>query len=171
MHFFIAIHSPSQLACPRRELNSTAKYVRFLCEKPLRPCFVKVYDMFATEEKMYFLMDEYSPTNLGEVIQRAKSSDQDVCKWSRQLAEAYNFMHSFAIAHLNIRSENVIFDKNSNVKVIGLARAFLYFNLDQETLLKAAKVPKTPYNDHLPPECFDSSFNPQPAVTYYLITL
>ena len=134
-----------------------------MCEKPLHKSFVKVYDIFTTEDKLYLFMDEYSPTNMNSLIQRSKISDLDIHKWIQQLAEAFNFMHTFAIAHLNIRSQNIIFDKDFNVKVVGLSRAFFYFNLDQETIIKAAKVPKAPYNDHLPPECFENDFNPQPS--------
>jgi len=121
-----------------------------------------MYDVYCTDQKMYFFMDEYSPNNMSHAIAR-KLTDHEIQKWGGQLNSALLFMHTYAIAHLDIKSENVIFDKSSNIKLIGLSRAFLYFDLDQETIIKAPKVLSAPYNDHLPPECFEGSFSPQPT--------
>ncbi|OTF77549.1 kinase-like protein, partial [Euroglyphus maynei] len=60
-----------------------------------------------------------------------------------------------AIAHLNLRLDNVIFDQHRNIRLIGLSRSFCYFNLDQEKFVKAKRVAPTVVYDHLPPECFD----------------
>ena len=117
---------------------------------------------------MYTFMEPMELHTAFQKIANKKSpvSGEDIKKWCRQLAQAYAFMHSYAIAHLNIRTENVIFDHHGNAKVAGLSRAFLYFSLDQEVIIKAPMVEYQPYNSHYPPEAFDGPFHPQPADVY-----
>lgn len=150
----------------RKEYLSSTKCTRFLCENPRHPGFFKVYEIFSTSQKMYVFMEECDVRTLHMRVHSKKASPGDIDKWCRQLAQAYAYMHSYAIAHLNIRTENVIFDAHNNAKVAGLSRSFLYFSLDQEVIIKVPKVEDELYNSHYPPECFEGPFHSQPADVY-----
>lgn len=148
--------------------------MRFLMEKPLQPSFIKLYEIFMiTGQKMYIFMEPMENHRNAAQLMADKNKGtlvptSNVDKWCRQLSQAYAYMHSFAIAHLNIRTENVLFDDAANAKVAGMSRAFLYFSLDQEAFIKPPKVENEPYNSHLPPEAFEGPFNAQPADVYSL---
>ncbi|KAI2807855.1 serine/threonine protein kinase [Blomia tropicalis] len=154
----------------RRRLASetSARCMRFLCESTTylsHVNFPKLYEIFASEQKLYYIMDEYPSTNIHSMIYKEGGAQMlpHIHRWIHQLGDAFIHMHTYAIAHLNIRSENVIADNNQNIKVVGLSRTLLYFNLDQERIIKCPHLERAPYNDHLPPECFVDEFPVQPA--------
>lgn len=129
----------------------------------MNDCFIKIYDVFGTKEKIYTFMDELNPTNMHLLVYKNKTTPVEIHKWFRQICEALVFMHNTAIAHLNVKLENVIFSEQNDVRLIGLSRAFCYFNLDQEKFIKAPQLKFSTFNDHLPPEAFCDEFNPRYA--------
>ncbi|KAH7639530.1 LOW QUALITY PROTEIN: uncharacterized protein LOC124490860 [Dermatophagoides farinae] len=167
----------------RMNLDHSTKCQRFLCEKQRQSdsnYFVQLHEIFSTEQKIYVIQNEFDSMTLLNVVQqqqqqqhqpRRQSSqrsattiinydEEDVRKWLRQLCDAMNFMHSMAIAHLNLRLDNIIFDERRNIRLIGLSRTFCYFNLDQEKFIKASRVSPSIFYDHLPAECFEGEFDP-----------
>ena len=101
-----------------------------MCEKPTNRSFIKLYDVFISDKKMYIFMEEHVPTTLYSRLLITSSQNvtpDSIEKWAKQQADAYAYMHNLAIAHLNIRTENIIFDAQDNIKVAGLSRCFLYF--------------------------------------------
>lgn len=131
--------------------------------------FLAMYDIFSTDAKVYCFLEEYTPTNLGDLLLKSKVDGDSILKWTKQIAQALSFMHRYAIAHLNVRDENVIVGDQGNVKVVGLTQTFFYFNLDMEAMRKAPKMIKLPVvTDHLPDECFHADFAPRPADSYSL---
>jgi len=51
-------------------------------------------------------------------------SEDEAKRWVRQVAEAISYLHSIGVSHNNLRPENVIFDKQNVIKVVGLVINF-----------------------------------------------
>ena len=151
----------------RREYEKAAKAIRFLCgrEQVMHQSLVKVYDIFTTDHKRYTFMEEFPDYNLDRMFKYTKGfiQQENIMKWSKQMAELFTFLHKYAIAHMNIRADSFIFDNDKNIKVVGLSRLYPYFNLDQEKILRHPKILPVIYNAHLPPECFEDEFRPELA--------
>lgn len=144
-------------------MDMMAKCRRFLCESPPLPYFMKLYDIFATQQKIYFILEELNPLNMHAYVYQYQRNNEEYKKYYRQILEALKFMHKYAIGHLNIKLENVMFSSNNDIKLTGLGRAFCYFNLDQEKIIQAPKLVVNNYNEHCAPECFENSFDPLKA--------
>lgn len=144
-------------------MDATIKCIRFLCETPMHEGFVKTYEIFSTGVKLYTFLDEHDPTTLGEKIYKQKQSDSQIIAWCIQICEAINHMHNYAIAHLNLKPENIIFNDKNCVKVIGLHRCYCFFNLDQEKFLKAPKADRHATLEFLPSECFTGDYVTRPV--------
>lgn len=154
-------------------MDHSTKCYRYLCEKQRQAdhsYFVDLYEIFSTEQKIYIVTNEYSSKTMLDVIQpqrlRSRSmttkityNEDNLKRWLGQICDALNFMHTLAVAHLNLRLDNIIFDEHQNIRLVGLSHLFCYFNLDQEKFVKAPRVSPTNVYDHLPPECFDGDFD------------
>lgn len=126
--------------------------------------FVGMFDIFSTDTKIYCFLEEFNPNTLYDLLIKSKLDNDLILKWVRQMADAFAFMHRYAIAHLNIRPEHIIVSDPNNIKIVGLDQSYFYFNLDLEAMRKAPKMTKLPgINDHLPYECFIGDFQPRPA--------
>jgi len=106
---------------------------------------VSVHDFGKTDDGNYFLSMEFvDGENIQEILQRKGklSTAQSVIIIS-EVAKALKFAHSKSIIHSDVKPQNILLDKNGNVKVadLGLAKYFGKSSFDR----KQNTVMGTPY--------------------------
>jgi serine/threonine protein kinase len=83
-------------------------------------------------------------------------------------------LHSIGISHNNSQPENVIFDKENGIKVVGLEMNFIYWDSEMERVITKKKISvkdkkQLSQVNHMPPEAFQSdTFDPSIADVWSL---
>lgn len=98
------------------------------------PNIVNIYDV-GEEDSIYYIVMEYvEGQTLKEYIQQNSPVKVDVAlKIMQQLASAINHAHQNQIIHRDIKPQNILIDKNGNVKItdFGIAMALSYTAITQ----------------------------------------
>lgn len=154
----------------RSSIRECSKVARWLMSggelgEPRHPSFVKLYHFFLSDNKTYAFMQALSTTHLEDRAKQGAITTDQVRQTLAQLFEGVLFMHTRAIAHLNLRGESVLIDQHQQqAKLVGLCYAKIYFNPDTETFFK---LPKLDYKRvFLPLEVFADEFDPPSADLY-----
>ncbi|XP_054165941.1 DNA ligase 1-like [Oppia nitens] len=120
---------------------------------------VKVYDIFATDKKVYIFQEECLPQSVFEKFRKSETVDEnEVKKIVKDLAQCIKYLHSVGVAHCNISISHVIQDKQNQLKLVGLNKSCFYWDSDLEAIIPKKKLSKKDFekNNHLPPEVFKS---------------
>lgn len=89
------------------------------------PLLASVYDLFEYDEDKYFLMEYVTGVSLlSHITTHGMLSEDETRTIFVQLICAIDFLHKSNIVHRDIKCENVMIDKDKNIKLIdfGLAR-------------------------------------------------
>ena len=79
--------------------------------------------------KYFYLITEYLSNNslIKKIIKQKRFSEEETLKIFFQLIDALNYMHNtMNVCHRNISVENIFFDKNNRVKLIGFSYSTFY---------------------------------------------
>ncbi len=99
------------------------------------PHCVRVYEMFRLQNRIYISLEMCSKLS---IYTRIKTSDTttelDTKVWAKQIAEAINTLQLCGIAHRNIRTENGIFDKDTNIN------ATIFWDQENQRVIKKDRV-------------------------------
>nr|XP_027201117.1 uncharacterized protein LOC113795128 [Dermatophagoides pteronyssinus] len=158
----------------KHHVNQSTKIRSFLCRTtPEQPelqheAFVRVYDIFITDLKVYTFMEECDSQNLMQRARKGFISMDELRKQMFIILSALEYMHQRAFAHLKIRGESIIFDNNNNVKLAGFGNAATYFDSNTEKFLRLPPFDSKHrlLDNHFPPEVFEEPFDPQLADVY-----
>mmetsp|Transcript_12081 Transcript_12081/g.20369 ORF Transcript_12081/g.20369 Transcript_12081/m.20369 type:complete len:328 (+) Transcript_12081:208-1191(+) len=103
---------------------------------------IKLLDVIAPEnfegaQKYLFLVTEYMPFDLYELLQNTDKFDlmeQEVVQIVYNYLCALNYLHQTNIMHRDIKPSNILIDQNLNVRIcdFGLAREMVKFDEDSE---------------------------------------
>lgn len=126
----------------KEELTNSPNYVkRFLREAEIvynmdHPNIAKVKD-FGVENDVYFIVMEYiEGKTLSQILeQRGALSVEEAVKITIQILEALQYAYEKGVeAHRDIKPQNIMIDKNQNVKVMdfGIARVSFSHTMTQE---------------------------------------
>jgi serine/threonine protein kinase len=89
--------------------------------------FCKVFYIFVTNTKVCIFVNEYQSLSIETRLKSGDTiSEYEAKRWVRQVAEAMSYLHSFGVSHNNLRPENVIFDKENGIKIVGLDMTSIY---------------------------------------------
>jgi serine/threonine protein kinase len=115
--------------------------------------------------RIYIFVEMCSKLSIYTTIKtRDTITELDAKKWAKQIAEAINTLQLCDIAHRNIRTENIIFDKDINIKIVGFGFATIFWDQQNQRVMSkdrelpyiysllGSKVHSIPLFDHLPPE-------------------
>ncbi len=131
--------------CPQKYkqllLSESLKIERYVgsggedgCAKHTNYC--KVFDIFTTNTKVYIFVDECQSLSIETRLKNGDTISEDEAKrWVRQVAEAMSYLHSIGVSHKNLQPENVIFDKENGIKVVGLDMTSIYWDSDMEQVI------------------------------------
>ncbi|KAH7641514.1 phosphoenolpyruvate carboxylase kinase-like protein [Dermatophagoides farinae] len=158
----------------KQHIPESTKIRQFLCrtneqqQQLQHEAFVRVYDVFITDQKIYTFMDDCDSQNLMLRARKGFLSLDELRKHMRKILSCLEYMHQRAFAHLKIRGESIVFDNNNNVKLVGFGNAAAYFDSNTEKFLKLPQLESKHrlLDNHFPPEVFVDSFDPQLADVY-----
>ncbi|KAK6060295.1 kinase domain protein [Cooperia oncophora] len=83
------------------------------------PHIVKLYEIMRTESSIYIVTQYCSGGELFEIlIERGRTAEDEARRWFGQIASAVAYLHHKGIVHRDLKAENILLDKNSNIKII-----------------------------------------------------
>ncbi|OHS96950.1 CAMK family protein kinase [Tritrichomonas foetus] len=100
------------------EISSTIKH-KYVAE------IYSVINEVETRKKLYIVMEYVeNGTLLNYVNERTKLSEAEAKKFFIQLVDFINYIHSYNIVHRDLKCENIMLDRNNNIKIVdfGLSR-------------------------------------------------
>ncbi|RWS31435.1 testis-specific serine/threonine-protein kinase 3-like isoform X1 [Leptotrombidium deliense] len=97
----------------------------FTIRKIRHPSVVAVHDIFSVENKVFIFMDICDGGDILDYLKdHSAIPEAKAKKWFKQIAEGLRHIHLQGIAHRDLKSENVLIDKQGNAKItdFGFAR-------------------------------------------------
>jgi serine/threonine protein kinase len=92
------------------------------------PNIIKMYDFFTDINHGYIILEYIRGSDLFDYISLNHLEDTTISKYIyRQVLEGIAYCHSKGIVHRDIKLENVLMDRNMNIKIIDFGYAFNYF--------------------------------------------
>ena len=136
--------------------------------EPKHPGLIKVVDIFATDKKAYIFMEEVEPKSVIDAkFKKAETPDESEVKKSiKELAQALQYLHGIGVAHNNLRPSSVVYNKDNQLKLVGMDMCCFYWDSDMETVVPKKRIHKKEFDKspHLPPEAFkDETYDPSLA--------
>lgn len=162
----------------RANVRNSSKVARnLMCGnngEPRHPIFLKCYGFFLSDKKSYAFLEECSTISLEARARNNQINEAQVKDTLRQVLAGMEFMHTRAIAHLNIRADSVIYTiDGTSAKLVGLGYAQIYFNPDTEKFFNLPKIDRK--REFFPTEVYlDENFEPRAVDCYsfgYLLYL
>lgn len=101
------------------------------------PSIVKIYDFYEKDGKWYLVMELVTG---GELLDRVQDHpdgripEKQARIWFRQIVSAVQYCHEHLIVHRDLKLENVLIDKDDNVKITDFG--FANFIADHEAFMK-----------------------------------
>lgn len=88
------------------------------------PNIVHLYDVWETSSHVYLVL-EYTQGGelLDYICKQGPLSKREAVKYFRQIIDAVDYLHRFNIAHRDIKLENILLDKNRNIKITDFGTA------------------------------------------------
>lgn len=85
----------------------------------MHPNIVKVFDVIYTPEKIMIIMEYMSQGDLHSLLQSSLNfSFEELLRFSYQLLDALDYLHSRGISHRDIKPENILFNEDFCPKLI-----------------------------------------------------
>eukprot|EP00794_Sanderia_malayensis_P009124 gene9124-10097_t len=89
------------------------------------PNIIQLLAIFESEDKIFLIMELADGGDLLDHVNNQKyASEDEIRKHFLQLASAMSYSHQMGVVHRDLKLENIVMDKNSNVKItdFGFAR-------------------------------------------------
>lgn len=98
------------------------------------PYIVNVLEVFEENNTAYIVMEYISGCSLKYMLDtNGVLSENKVLKYTHQIGEALQFVHTKSILHLDIKPSNILIDKNDNARLIDFGVSKRYDIESQET--------------------------------------
>ncbi|KAL9253725.1 CBL-interacting protein kinase 18-like protein [Drosera capensis] len=99
------------------------------------PNIVQLYEVMATKNKIYFVMEYVKGGELFNKVAKGKLREDVARKYFQQLVSAVDFCHSRGVYHRDLKPENLLLDENGNLKVSDFGLSALAESKRQDGLL------------------------------------
>ncbi|GAB2229532.1 hypothetical protein Droror1_Dr00013778 [Drosera rotundifolia] len=99
------------------------------------PNIVQLYEVMATKNKIYFVMEYVKGGELFNKVAKGKLKEDVARKYFQQLVSAVDFCHSRGVYHRDLKPENLLLDENGNLKVSDFGLSALAESKRQDGLL------------------------------------
>ncbi|KAE8704781.1 CBL-interacting serine/threonine-protein kinase 7 [Hibiscus syriacus] len=106
------------------------------------PNILKIHEVMATKTKIYLVMEFASGGKLfTKVLRRGKLTETTSRRYFTQLVSAFHFCHQNGVAHRDVKPQNLLLDKNGNLKVSDFGLSALPEQLNHGLLHTACGTP------------------------------
>lgn len=78
---------------------------------------VRLHDFFSDDEFYYLVMDYCQGGELQEYLASYELEEEEAAKVFRQIAQAIDFIHSYNVAHLDLKPANILITEFPRIKV------------------------------------------------------
>ncbi|KAL6609791.1 hypothetical protein ACP70R_039760 [Stipagrostis hirtigluma subsp. patula] len=102
------------------------------------PNVVQLFEVMATKNKIYFVLEHAKGGELFNKIAKAKLSEEAARKYFHQLISAVEYCHSRGVYHRDLKPENLLLDENENLKVSDFGLSALAESKRHDGLLHTA---------------------------------
>ncbi|XP_071956905.1 hormonally up-regulated neu tumor-associated kinase-like [Antedon mediterranea] len=110
----------------KKNLHREAKLLQLI----RHPNIVKLYEVLETDNYYYMAMELCSGGPLLNQLGKDKRmKETEVRHYVRQITSAVGYMHQAGIIHRDLKVENLLLDKNNNIKIIDFGLSNLISNL------------------------------------------
>ena len=148
-------------------LKNSSRIMRFIGgngSEPPHETFVRMYELFQVDLKIYQFMDEIKPISILMMIkQHYRISEFETREWVHSICHAIRYIQQYGIAHRNIKIDHIHFDLNRKVKLTGWNRSVLFWDPTNEQIVEQYKEIRSESNCHMPPEAFSNYYDPSRA--------
>lgn len=141
---------------PREWRERSYPNERYITSIIKHPNIIEIQGMFATESRAYIFMELASNT-VTEYLNKRKGylSEQRVRYWFKQLLFAVEYLHHRKIAHRDLKTDNLILDRNDNLKLTDFG--FACFVTDQESKKPKLNATNCGTFEYMAPEVTEQS--------------
>ncbi|KAH3736696.1 uncharacterized protein LOC127851398 [Dreissena polymorpha] len=119
---------PKKAVLLREYVKRSVRREAVLLQKLEHPNIVHLFEIMETENS-YYLVLEYADG--GEFIKylsdRQRLSEDESRKYIRQMASAVDHMHMSNITHRDLKLENLLLDKDMNIKIIDFGQSNVFY--------------------------------------------
>lgn len=102
------------------------------------PNVLQLYEVMATRNKIYFVLEYARGGELFNKIAKGKLSEDAARKYFQQLIGAVEYCHSRGVYHRDLKPENLLLDENETLKVSDFGLSALAESKRQDGLLHTA---------------------------------
>ncbi|KAG2247074.1 hypothetical protein Bca4012_089966 [Brassica carinata] len=106
------------------------------------PNILKIHEVMATKSKIYIVMELASGGELfSKLLRRGRLPESTARRYFQQLASALQFSHRDGVAHRDVKPQNLLLDKEGNLKVSDFGLSALPEHLQNGLLHTACGTP------------------------------
>ncbi|ESQ47556.1 hypothetical protein EUTSA_v10020787mg [Eutrema salsugineum] len=106
------------------------------------PNILKIHEVMATKSKIYLVMELAAGGELfSKVLRRGRLPESTARRYFQQLASALRFSHQDGVAHRDVKPQNLLLDKQGNLKVSDFGLSALPEHLQNGLLHTACGTP------------------------------
>lgn len=108
-------------------------------------------------------MNLTKPISLYDIIgSKFKIPQTKMLKWSKQMTNGICVLQKYGIAHRFLKLKHLVIS-NHNLLIVGWSKAVPFWDSNKEKALLQQKEVRCPRNNFLPPEAFQSEYDPSKA--------
>ncbi|ORY04416.1 hypothetical protein K493DRAFT_205793 [Basidiobolus meristosporus CBS 931.73] len=126
-----AAHDVKRTKSMEKRVVREANMARLL----LHPSIVTLKNFRATDTHYYLFYEYVDGCQLGQKIGKQGISEEKAKQYFQQIVAALSYCHSYSITHRDIKIENILVDKEDNIKLIDFGLANFY---NRNAVLKTA---------------------------------
>lgn len=102
-----------------------------ICSLFNHPHIIKLLDFFHTTEYFFLIFEYVNGQQLYDIVLKKGSLDEDEArKYFRQIISAVDYTHRNSVVHRDLKIENILIDRNDNIKLIDFGLSNFYDNDD-----------------------------------------
>ncbi|XVE81720.1 hypothetical protein DITRI_Ditri15bG0088500 [Diplodiscus trichospermus] len=106
------------------------------------PNILKIHEVMATKTKIYLVMELATGGELfAKVLRRGRLAESAARRYFSQLVSALHFCHQNGVAHRDLKPQNLLLDRNGNLKVSDFGLSALPEQLNDGLLHTACGTP------------------------------